>query len=109
VFYERGEPLRNPPGREPEKPVCSEIRYNHYFTRSMQEFEQKLRRGRVSGSGYVIDPEFRRRMSAEIEAMSCADTAIDRHLPGLVNRLKAHSLVSAGETISRYARDQQLG
>lgn len=81
-YTEHGTPLIGKPRKHPALLTADIIRYNHYFTRSREEFERKCRGTDVRGTlPYWTDTERRRRRMFElIETLAVEDRTIERLL-----------------------------
>lgn len=66
--------------------VSRNFQLNHYFTRSLEELENKRRKGRVFSFGKP-KPDIASRRLSQYELATCEDTAILKHLPRLKEKL----------------------
>jgi hypothetical protein len=66
--------------------TSQKLRLNHYFTRSYEEIEQKIAKGRVSKAGVVNRKVLDRRLS-QYQLATEQDTSIARFVPELERRL----------------------
>ncbi|NOT09701.1 MAG: glycosyltransferase family 92 protein [Gemmatimonadales bacterium] len=70
-------------------PVSVRLRLNHYYTRSRQEFEEKLGKRRLSGR--AADCKKLERIAKGIEDTAFRDEGIHGYIPELRDRLRARS------------------
>ena len=89
AYSEHGAELRHFPRDQPERLTADLIRYNHYFTRSQEEFDRKRVASDVRGSRARSQAEFRDRLFSVIESQAVPDTTI---VP-VVQRLREGSLL----------------
>jgi glycosyltransferase involved in cell wall biosynthesis len=66
--------------------TADKLRLNHYFTRSKEELQRKLAKGRVSKAGHINENVLDRRLK-QFELAKARDTTILRFLPRLEARL----------------------
>ncbi len=94
-YTEHGQPIYGPPDKHADLLSADVIRYNHYFTRSREEFERKCNGTDVRGPQprWNRTQPWRRRMFDLIEALGQEDRVIERLLepadPG--DRLRARA------------------
>jgi len=68
-----------------------DFQLNHYFTRSLEELEEKRRKGRADKKGKVV-PDFVDNRLRQYALATCEDRAIMKHLAGLKQRISAQGL-----------------
>ncbi len=85
-YTERGLPIHRRPWRQAERLSVDVIRYNHYFTRSREEFERKVRGTDVRGPYWSSSRQGKRRMFVLIEGLAEEDRAIERLLPSTASQ-----------------------
>lgn len=86
---EDGEPLLRFPRQEPLKLKTDVVRYNHYYTRSSEEFTAKVNGTNARGPELPADAEKRWASFRKIEELGMRDDTIQRFLPDLKMRLMA--------------------
>ncbi|MFS2174418.1 glycosyltransferase family 92 protein [Rhizobium pisi] len=86
---EDGEPLPRFPREDPLKLKADTVRFNHYYTRSREEFSAKVNGSNARGPQLPADAEQRWAMFRQIEEFSRPDDTIQRFLPDLKDRLSA--------------------
>jgi hypothetical protein len=95
IINDRGLELPGHQGRDIRYVTSDRLRLHHYFTRSHQEIEEKIAKGRVSKAGAVKRKALERRLNQYNLAVE-KDTSILRFVPELERRL-AKRLASRGE------------
>lgn len=80
IYNEHGEPVFTRPRAEPEKISADVIRYNHYFTRSREEFRRKAAGTDARGPRYGSYSRSKQSMFDAIERLAVEDHSIERLL-----------------------------
>lgn len=91
-YTETGRPLYGEPRKQPEILSCDIIRYNHYYTRSLEEFERKCSGTDVRGAASIWNNtrSHRQRMFNLLETLGQEDRVIERLLiPGCETKPKS--------------------
>jgi hypothetical protein len=88
-YNEDGEPLVRYPRRQPQKLKTDVIRYNHYYTRSLEEFSAKVNGSNVRGAQLGVPAEKRWASFRKIEELGVRDDTIQRFLPALKAKIVA--------------------
>ncbi len=88
TFNERGEQTPHHNVTDPAFVATSELRLNHYFTRSLEEIQQRIAKGRVSHNGQIKENYIERRLRI-YPLQTARDDAILRFVPELKRRLAA--------------------
>lgn len=101
AYTERGTPLYSAPNKNGALLSVDVIRYNHYFTRSLEEFERKCSGTSARGAnprwGQFVKK--RRRMAELLETLGEEDRAIQR----LLEPVAANDPVSAARRVDAVA------
>ncbi|MBX4994119.1 hypothetical protein ABID08_003602 [Rhizobium binae] len=84
---EDGEPLPRYPREDSLKLKANTVRFNHYYTRSHEEFSAKVNGSNVRGPQLPADAEQRWGLFRKIEEFSRPDDTIQRFIPDLRERL----------------------
>ena len=72
--------------QDPKYAIQGDFQLNHYFTRSVAELAEKVRKGRVSSQGNVVENFVESRLR-QYEIKTCRDTKIHKHLEELKRRM----------------------
>jgi hypothetical protein len=86
-YNEEGEPLSKYPRRHPPRLKANAIRYNHYYTRSLEEFFAKVNGTNVRGEKMTVPADKRWAIFRKIEQLGEQDDAIQKYIPDLKARL----------------------
>jgi Glycosyltransferase family 92 len=92
-----GQEYPNHQSRDVRYATSQKLRLNHYFTRSYEEIEEKIAKGRVSKAGVVNRKALARRLS-QYNLATEQDTSIMRFVPELERRLAKRLGVPLGMT-----------
>lgn len=103
LFNDRGQEVAGHLERDVSLATASRLRLHHYFTRSHQEIEAKIAKGRVSKAG-VVNPNALERRLSQYQLATERDTSILRFVPELERRL-ARRYGSAGDASSSGAQE----
>lgn len=76
-YTEHRVPLGRRPNEQRTAMSADVVRYNHYFSRSAEEFEQKLAGTDARGARYAVSAASKRRMLGHIERCAVEDRTID--------------------------------
>ena len=88
AFNERGEKIPHYAVTTPSFVATELLRLNHYFTRSLEEIDRRIAKGRVSRNGQQIDNYLNRRLKA-YAVKTERDESILQFVPELRRRMRA--------------------
>jgi tellurite resistance-related uncharacterized protein len=88
AFNEQGRMIEHHNVQDPEFVATEKLRLNHYFTRSVEEIQHRIAKGRVSSNGQIRENYIDRRLRT-YALQTGRDTAILRFAPELKRRLRA--------------------
>ena len=87
---ETGAPVEGPPFSFTESVHFDLLRVNHYYTKSEQEFQDKLAKPKAHGPEYQVPVADEQRLDRQIETLNeVEDKTILRYLPALREALEA--------------------
>lgn len=88
IFNEKRMMRRTSDARHPNFVSSSKLQLNHYFTRSLEEMQSRVAKGRISKNGNVVANYLRRRLEA-YEAHKSRDEKILQFVPALKQQMKS--------------------